>query len=343
MRFTTVILLTLLTSMTSCGKSNNKPTDKAPSGLVVKATVSEDGSGVVLFSATASNAVSYEYDFGNGSYQTVASGNVNYTYTLPGNNTYTVKVTATSAGGQTASASIQVTVDLSLKLYWSDEFSVNGQPDASKWGYDTGTGNNGWGNAEAQYYTNRPENVMVADGKLKITAIRENYNGSAYTSTRLLTKDKFDFKYGRIEVSAKLPTGGGTWPAIWMLGSNISSAGWPASGEIDIMEHKGNEPGKIYGTLHYPGHSGAGGEGSQVMIKDVSTTFHKYVAEWSPADIRFYVDGRLYYTFSNNSSTPFNQSFFVLLNFAMGGYFGGSIDPTFTSSTFEVDYVRVYK
>jgi beta-glucanase (GH16 family) len=226
---------------------------------------------------------------------------------------------------------------------WADEFNTNGAPDSLKWGYDIGNGNNGWGNAEAQYYTSRPENVEVSDGTLKIKAIKEDYNGSAYTSARLLTKGKFDFTYGRVEVRAKLPAGKGTWPAIWLLGSNVDKAGWPECGEIDIMEHAGNRQNKIDGTVHYPGGYGANGPTYFTTLTDASENFHVYALDWSPTVIKWYVDGKEFSSFDNNKDIPFNHDFFVLLNFAVGGSFGGLIDPAFTGGVFEVDYVRVYK
>lgn len=201
----------------------------------------------------------------------------------------------------------------------------------------------GWGNQEKQYYTNRTQNVEVSNGTLKIKAIKESYNGSAYTSARLLSKGKFEFKYGKVEVSAKLPVGGGTWPAIWMLGANVGTAGWPACGEIDIMEFKGNQPTTIYGTLHYPGRSGGNADGKTTILPNAQAGFHKYTVDWGATTIRFYVDDQLFFTFNNSTAVPFNHDFFILLNFAMGGTFGGAIDPAFTSAVFEVDYVRVYK
>ena len=227
-----------------------------------------------------------------------------------------------------------------MSLVWSDEFNTAGAPDPAKWGYDLGAG--GWGNAELQYYTNRPENAVVQGGMLKIHALKENFSGSAYTSARLLSKGKFSFKYGKVEASAKLPAGVGTWPAIWMLGNNISTAGWPNCGEIDIMEHKGSELNKIYGTLHYPGHSGGNADGSTKIISNATTEFHKYSMEWSAAFIKIYVDDQLFHTFSNSASVPFNQEFFFILNVAMGGVFGGTVDPAFTNATMEIDYIRVY-
>jgi len=227
------------------------------------------------------------------------------------------------------------------KLVWSDEFDVNGTPSPSKWTYDLG--GNGWGNSELQYYTNRSENVIVQGGVLKIKAIRESYSGSAYTSARLLTNGLYSFKYGKVEASAKLPAGAGTWPAIWMLGSNIGTAGWPACGEIDIMEHRGSELNKIFGTLHYPGRSGGNADGNTKTISNASTEFHLYKVEWTSTSIDIYVDNQLIHTVANSNKIPFNHNFFIIMNVAMGGTFGGAVDPAFTSATMEVDYIRVYQ
>ncbi len=229
------------------------------------------------------------------------------------------------------------------KLVWSDEFNKDGAPDSTKWGYDLGTGANGWGNNELEYYTNRPANVIVHGGVLKINAIKENYNGCAYTSARLLSQNKFAFKYGKVEISAKMPVGVGVWPGIWMLGNNINSVGWPLCGEIDIMEYRGYELNKIFGTLHYPGRSGGNADGKTTMISGASTAFHKYSLEWSESSIKIAVDGKVFHTVMNSANTPFNLDFFLLMNLAMGGGFGGPVDPAFTNATLEVDYVRVYR
>ncbi|WP_140487459.1 family 16 glycosylhydrolase [Flavobacterium sp. GSA192] len=225
-------------------------------------------------------------------------------------------------------------------LKFSDEFNTDGAPDATKWTYDLGTGTDGWGNNEAQSYTNASDNVIVAGGSLKITAKKV---GSSYISARLKTEGKFDFTYGKVEVRAKLPVGGGTWPAIWMLGADYATNTWPACGEIDIMEHKGNEPNKIHGTLHYPGRSGGNGNTNTTTITNASSEFHVYKAIWSPTSVKIYVDDVLFHTVTNDSSLPFNKDFFMILNVAMGGSFGGTIDPGFTQSSMEVDYVRVYQ
>lgn len=326
----------------SCSKSSSSNSiNLAPSNLSVNAVVSTDSSGNVAFTATALNAVSYDFDFGNGVIQTIPSGVVTYLYTSSG--AYTVNVIAKSASGQTISQSVTINVGVRLSMIWSDEFNTPGAPDPSKWGYDIGTGSGGWGNNELEYYTNRSNNVIVQNGVLMITAAKENYMGSAYTSARLLSQNKFSFKYGRIEVRAKIPAGVGTWPAIWMLGNNIPTAGWPDCGEMDIMEERGSEPNKIYSTFHYPGHSGAGGVGSNIIIPDATTAFHSYILDWSASSVKIYVDAQLVYNLPNTMALPFNQNFFILLNVAIGGNFGGPVDPAFTSATMQVDYVRVYQ
>ncbi len=332
-----ILLVAFFSIASSCSK--DAASDQAPSNLVVNATVNTDNSGNVSFTATATNASTYDYDFGNGSFKTVPSGSTIYKYASSGS--YTVTVVAKSAGGQTVSKSIQVTVTVVLPLFWSDEFNTDGAPDPAKWGYDLGAG--GWGNGELQYYTDRPENSIVQGGVLKIKAIKENFSGSAYTSARLLSKNKFAFKYGIVEARAKFPAGVGTWPAIWMLGSNHSTVGWPACGEIDIAEHVGKDLNKIFGTLHYPGRSGGNADGSTKVISNATTEFHIYKLDWSASSIKIYVDDQLFHTVANSNAIPFNQDFFFLLNIAMGGTFGGAVDPAFTNATMEIDYIRVYR
>lgn len=231
------------------------------------------------------------------------------------------------------------------KLVWSDEFNTDGAPDATKWNYDLGRGSNndGWGNNEEQNYTQSATNVIVEGGSLKITAKKEASGGGNYSSTRLKTDGKFKFTYGKIEIKAKLPTGVGTWPAIWMLGSNHATKPWPACGEIDIMEHVGKNPNVILSTLHYPGHSGGDGNTGSKTIPNVSTEFHVYKAVWSAASVTTFVDDVQIHSVPNDGSLPFNSDFFLILNVAMGGNLGGNIDAAFTQSTMEIDYVRVYQ
>ncbi len=349
---TSLLLVTVFFLTGSCTKAGGGGgggnQGKTPSNLMITANVSVDGSGNVAFTAKADDAVSYAFEFGNGVVKTVATGITNYQYTLAGSNTYNVTVTASGSTGLTIKKTVPVTVNVlggggAQTLFWAEEFNVDGAPDATKWGYDIGTGSNGWGNNELQYYTSRPENVIVQNGVLKITAKKENYMGSAYTSTRLLSQNKFAFTYGRVEVRAKIPAGVGTWPAIWMLGSNIASVGWPACGELDIMEHRGSELNKIFGTLHYPGRSGGNADGNTKVISNATTEFHNYSMDWSATAIKIYVDDLLIHSVNNSAAIPFNHDFFFILNVAMGGGFAGPVDAAVTSATMEVDYVRVYK
>jgi beta-glucanase (GH16 family) len=224
-------------------------------------------------------------------------------------------------------------------LRFADEFNTDGAPDPTKWSYDLGAG--GWGNDEAQTYTNNAANSIVSNGTLKITAKR---NGSSnYTSARLKSENKFDFTYGKVECRAKLPVGAGTWPAIWLLGKNYATNTWPACGEIDIMEHRGYDPNRIHGSLHYPGRFGGNANTNTTLINNAASQFHDYKVIWTPSSIRFFVDNVLFHSFANSGSVPFNSDFFLILNVAMGGTFGGSIDPNFSEAAMEIDYIRVYQ
>jgi len=342
MKSMTVILMVLSILSLSCSKKDSSGTpDSAPSNLTLAAVVSTDSSGNVSFTATATNAVKYDYNFGNNISQNDVAGNIMYKYPFSGS--YSVTVTAVSAGGQTISKSITIKVSVALTLVWADEFDTPGSPDPAKWGYDIGTGSGGWGNNELEYYTNRQANAIISNGTLKIIAQKESYNGSAYTSARMLTNNLYSFKYGKIDVRAKLPAGTGTWPAIWMLGNNIATAGWPACGEMDIMEQSGSQKSIVLGTMHYPTEIGQYGDGSQTTITTASSEFHIYTALWTPSSIQLSIDGEVYYTLANSPALPFNQPFFIILNVAMGGNLGGTVDPSFTTDQMEVDYVHVYQ
>ncbi len=240
--------------------------------------------------------------------------------------------------------------DTVKKLVWSDEFDKGTRPDTTKWGYDIGTGSNGWGNNEAEYYTSDSTNARIENGNLIIEARKENKGGKSYTSARLLTQGKASWTYGRIEVRAKLPKGVGTWPAIWMLGENIKTAGWPACGEIDIMEHVGKVQDEINWSTHSKLNNWTLGtqRTNKAIIDGVSTAFHIYKIEWSKDFIQFFVDDKLFYTSPNEGKGsdyyPFVAPQFLLLNFAIGGNFGGTtIDDSIFPCRMEVDYVRVYQ
>lgn len=238
------------------------------------------------------------------------------------------------------------------ELVWSDEFNYTGLPDGKKWNYDTEGNASGWGNNEAQYYTKeRLQNAEVKDGLLVITAIKEEFEGRKYTSARLVTRGKGDWLYGKVEVRAKLPDGRGMWPAIWMLPTDWAYGGWPASGEIDIMENVGYDPYVIVASAHTQSYNHVKGtqKSGKVTIADCYTEFHNYILEWEPNEYRVYVDDRLVFTFQNEKKGfqvwPFDKRFHLLLNVAVGGNWGGQkgIDDTIFPRSMAVDYVRVYQ
>ena len=237
-------------------------------------------------------------------------------------------------------------------LVWSDEFDYEGLPDSSKWSYDTEGNTSGWGNNEAQYYTEADvDNACVSDGTLKIIARQEKIGGKEYSSARLITKGKGDWLYGKVDVRAKLPTGRGTWPAIWMLPTDWEYGQWPDSGEIDIMENVGYEPEEIVSTAHCEKYNHMIGTqfSGRIDVADCFSEFHNYTLEWDEYSWRAYVDGKLIYTFRNDGKGfegwPFDKRFHLLLNLAIGGNWGGKmgIDPTGFPKVFEIDYVRVYQ
>lgn len=244
-------------------------------------------------------------------------------------------------------------------LVWSDEFDGDSVDD-SKWSYDLGDGCQispdlcGWGNNELQYYTDRTDNALVSDGTLKIIARKETplYLGEhQYTSSRMVTKNKGDWRYGRLDIRAKLPTGQGLWPAIWMLPTDNVYGGWPRSGEIDIMENIGSEPDKVFGTLHY-GHD-FWRFTSRELIKEEGPSFHDefhvYSVLWNESCIQMIVDGEPYGEPFSRSTTlpttwPFDQDFHLLLNVAVGGNLPGNPNGFTTfPQELEVDYVRVFQ
>ena len=247
------------------------------------------------------------------------------------------------------------TVATFTQLTMSDEFDTDGAPDSSIWGFDIGTGINGWGNQELQYYTDRTENVQVQNGFLLITANQESFQGSNYTSARLTTKEKFDQRYGRFEARIRLPWGQGIWPAFWMLGNDIDTNPWPGAGEIDIMEYRGQNPSILVGSVHGPGYSAGEAISKEYELENdrFDTGFHVFGIEWGPNYINYYVDDVLY-----NRITPenvdketdgegvwvFDKPFYILINLAVGGTFVGAPNAeTEFPQTMVVDYVRVYK
>lgn len=231
-------------------------------------------------------------------------------------------------------------------LIWHDEFDGD-TIDTANWTYDLGAG--GWGNGEAEHYTNRPENARLEDGMLVIEARQEQYRGSYYTSARLKTQGLQEFQYGRIEAHLKVPAGRGLWPAFWMLGSNFEEVGWPDCGEIDIMEYIGREPDLILGTMHGPGYAGALGLSKwNRQDYDIADDFHTYAIEWDEDQITWFYDGVAYSTYTRSDigdrEWVFDQPFFIILNLAVGGTLPGPVGlDTVFPAQYLVDYVRVFQ
>lgn len=239
-----------------------------------------------------------------------------------------------------------------LKLVWYDEFDYTGLPDSARWDYDTEGNAAGWGNNEAQFYTStNPENAWVEDGVLKITARHQSFEGKDFTSARLISKA--DWKYGRIEASARVPDGRGTWSAIWMMpgGWRFHDGNWPDVGEIDIMEHVGHETGVVHASAHSRDYQWQKGTQKTAVINvpAASETFHVYALEWDQELMKIFVDDSLYFQYKNEglgeSKWPYDKSFYLIMNVAVGGAWGAmqGIDTTTFPQTMEIDWVRVYQ
>lgn len=232
-----------------------------------------------------------------------------------------------------------------LELVWEENFNGD-RLNTANWNFELGDGcpdRCGWGNNERQTYTAR--NHRVEDGFLYISARKE---GEGYTSTRITTENKQEFTYGRVEARVKLPVGTGVWPAFWMLGANMDEVGWPLCGEIDIMEYVGREPGTLYTTLHTKDSHGNSKNSRKAPVQDLEVGFHVFAIEWTETEIAFFVDDQHFYTFNPEERSvetwPFDQPFYIILNLAIGGNFGGSeIDDSIFPVEYVVDYVRVYQ
>lgn len=244
--------------------------------------------------------------------------------------------------------------DKAYKLVWSDEFNNVGLPDSTKWNYDVG--GNGWGNNEKQFYKEKSiENSFVKDGKLHIVALKKDYENLNYTSARLTTYNRYAIQNGKIEIMAKLPKGSGTWPAIWMLPNTIRTKEetWPLCGEIDIMEHVGKDPNMIHTSLHSQLYNHM--INTQIThfekLSDVFTTFHLYGIEWTSKSIKFLIDNKIFYEairgengkVTSNEGWPFEKPYYLILNLAIGGNWGGEIDNNIFPSEMQIDYVRMYQ
>lgn len=246
------------------------------------------------------------------------------------------------------------TIYKDYNLVWSDEFEYSGLPDDTKWNYEVG--GNGWGNNEKQFYLEKSlENSFVKEGKLHIVALKKDFENNKYTSARLATYKRFLLQYGKVEVMAKLPKGKGTWPAIWMLPESLrkKEEAWPLSGEIDIMEHVGKDPNMVHVSLHTELYNYW--KKNQYThfekLPDVFNDFHLYGIEWTPESIRFFIDNKLFYEaikgengkVITNEGWPFDKPYFLILNLAIGGNWGGAVDDAVFPSEMLIDYVRIYQ
>ena len=369
-RLSVFIFFTFLFSISACGGSNSGSEGGenggnesiVPSNLELtyvlqgsgETNPNGDGSGEVHFIVSAENAVRYEVFFGDGDGEEFETPTFSHIYDEVGLRTYTVKVIAYSSTGDSIQGSFDIQVERTISLFWSDEFDSDGAPNDDYWSFEIGDGCPnlcGWGNNEVQYYTDDSKNVEVKDGSLFIRALKESKGGKPYTSTRMISKGKMEFQEGRVEIRAKLPKGGGTWPAFWLLGGDIDQIGWPKCGEIDIMEHVGNDVNHISSALHTPS---SYGNTQNVMRKSISNDndeyyneFHLYGLNWTKDKMEFSLDGVVYYTYApnakNDSTWPFNKDCFLIFNIAVGGNLGGNIDSSWTSSEMEIDYIRIYK
>ena len=349
----------------ACGNSQSKDLEVLPpSNLTISVVSNENGRIEIL--AKAQNANFYDFLSGE-ERQTVPiqanDGRFTYTYLQGGN--YTIKVRAFST--PTVSVELTQTLTISInnttgiptagystpetyqgyRLAWKEDFDGNAL--SSDWKQEIGTGNDGWGNNELQYY--RPENTTVEKGLLVITAKKENFSGREYTSSRIITQGKRNFKYGRIDIRAVMPEGQGLWPALWMLGESISTVGWPRCGEIDIMEMVGGQPTNdrtTHGTLHWD-NNGTYASFSKSYVKPngkLSEQFHVYSVIWDEKSIRWYFDDILYNTIDTTPAalSEFQANFFFILNVAVGGKWPGSPnESTKFPQRMAVDYVRVFQ
>lgn len=349
--------LLVLVSFLTGGCDGRQDEVTLPSGLTSSIDLSNAANGSISIEAMAENAKFYSFYFGETPGETPVisiDGKASHTYATSG--TYTVKVQAHATQSSFISQLEVINVNINaqnpyegLTLVWADEFNGTSVSE-NDWAFEIGRGGNGWGNNELQYY--RKENASIEDGHLVITARRENFEGAAYTSTRMITKGKREFKYGRIDIRARLPKGQGIWPALWMLGSNISTVSWPACGEIDIMEMIGGQGREktVHGTLHWdnngthactcdkPGYSLSNGT--------FHDNFHVFSIQWTETAITWYVDD---VQFNKIDITPaelseFQNSFFFIFNVAVGGNWPGSPDSsTIFPQSLVVDYVRVFQ
>lgn len=355
------ILLTVLV-IPSCDEAETVDT-RNPSNLSVELTVAEDGSGTIDIVATADNTIEYYFDLDDEFVEDPilnTTGLLSHSYTQSG--VYDVEVRSYGTSGSFLKDVKTITIVYSgdvvsledgyntplaydgMTLVWQDEFSGS-TLDTDTWTHEIGTGSNGWGNNELQYYTS--QNTTVADGVLTIEAREENLQGKNYTSSRIITEGNESFSYGRIDIRALLPEGQGIWPAVWMLGSNFNTVGWPDCGEIDIMEMVGGSENKVHGTVHWDNNGYASFGGDYTLSDGIfSDEYHVFSIIWNSSSITWYVDDIQYHVISITPAllSEFHNEFFFIFNVAVGGNWPGSPDATTNfPQQMKVDYVRVFQ
>ncbi len=350
-----MLVLSCWVALIGCGGGNEEQPKIAPSNLNIESTVSTDGSGLVTIHATAENAASFiiNFDEVGGSPVTTTTGNAEYTYKQSG--THDIKVTAYSADFLSLSATKSINIEVDepvLTLVWKDDFDGMAL-NTEDWTHEIG--GSGWGNNELQYY--QPGNTSVVDGNLVIEAKKENVGGKAYTSSRIITQGKREFKYGRIDIRAKLPKGQGIWPALWMLGAAFPEAVWPSCGEIDIMEMVGGQldrsegdgrDNKVYGTPHWSnaGNNASYGGNTTLSSGIFADDFHVFSITWDETYIKWYLNDVQFHVIDISPAelSEFRQKFFLIFNVAVGGNWPGSPNETtvFPQKMY-VDYIKVYQ
>lgn len=365
-----MLLLLSLMGHSACTDTPDDESVLLPSNLVIDVSISDDGSGNVSVTASADNANFFTVYFGEVTNEVPVKTNTgiaNHNYESSGD--YTIRVQANATASQFIEEEVDITITLAgdgeltipstgytsptsydgLTLVWEDDFS-GASLSTSNWTYEIGRGSNGWGNNELQYY--RQENTRLQDGHLIITAKKENFSEAAYTSSRLITKDKQSFQYGRVDIRAVLPKGQGIWPALWMLGANFGTVGWPQSGEIDIMEMIGGAGREktVHGTLHWD-NSGTyactcGDDGYSLSTGIFADEFHVFSIVWNASTITWYVDNIQFHQIDITPAemSEFDAPFFFIFNIAVGGNWPGSPDATTIFPQYLiVDYIRVFQ
>ncbi len=355
-------ILQILVIFSSC-KGNDSQAKVTPSNLTVETTISIDGSGLVTFYAAADKAVNFSFYFGEGANNPASSADGTATHTYTSSGTYSAKILASSIDNISIDKTVSITIQVNeppiptagyttpdhytgMTLAWQDEFNGD-HLNTGDWNYETG--GSGWGNHELEFYTE--QNTSVQDGYLIIHAKQESFGDKLYTSSRLTTQGKKSFQYGRIDIRALVPKGQGLWPALWAMGSSISTVGWPKCGEIDIMEMigGGGKDSVVYGTAHWDNagtHASFGGHKGLPDGHLLGDQFHVFSIVWTATAITWYLDDLPYQTIDirPDELSELRQPFFFLFNVAVGGDWPGNPDATTVfPQRMVVDYVRVFQ